>query len=247
MNCVDIESKFDLLIDHEADNETSELIEEHLAECPRCQNAFEKLNNLSTAIRVMPIGAPSKLVKDRVMKALKPSHVTLSVERVSPGWSVRIPAPALALAAVAFIACLGLSFQAGRMSAPAGAFTIENTSAKPESARESRVQSTLVHKSPELEDSASSSSTAALHVVTKINKEPLVTQRPVTKYLAVEEKRAANIAQRVNNKNNNFRKTKNERDEVNTDHKPTQIDLVKFAPVAEIRATIIKGDKINEK
>src|SRR5262249_46860270 len=114
-----------LIAFHDGDRTDRERISGHLASCPECRAALEKIEAVFAAMDAMPVPDPGENYGQRVWAAISPR-----LPERHPGWWESFFAPRRLVAVGAFAAILVLAFLAGRYwrrppSVPGGTETVD--------------------------------------------------------------------------------------------------------------------------
>lgn len=86
MNCDDLDTRLDSMLDGSLDQATERTIRAHLSFCPTCESKWEQLEGLRSLLRNVATRTPSDSLESRVMSAFRNKHS--SGTSVGPRWSL---------------------------------------------------------------------------------------------------------------------------------------------------------------
>ena len=99
MKCEDVQRLFSGYVDNELDPEESELVKDHLSDCPTCQEEWREFNRAVQITRSLPEIEPPSDLFQRVKEGVSPfSKTRRLVARIARPLSFRVPAGGVAAA-----------------------------------------------------------------------------------------------------------------------------------------------------
>ncbi len=240
MKCVEIKKQIDSFIDNELNPSLRNEVEFHLKGCPFCEETLQELQTVG-AILKKDISVPAfSRLDGRVLKAFSRHHA----EKSKPKWwtvfygQFIIPKPIVALALLTFAVFTGLAFQLGKTTA----IDIRSELPVAETVNLPAQTSELNLSSKFDEESKAKTSDAP---IIKFIEVPIVKEKIVTRvvYVTKPRKNIAIESRSAESKPNNFALNSS----VNENRYSTQVNLMEFKPVAEMKTQIIKKDENYEK
>ena len=108
MNCRTCQRQISSFIDAELEPAASEAVREHLAQCPECRSAYERMAALERGLKAIPLDRPHPSLAAEVKARVSWIAERHQQKGAFPKW-IRVP-----LAALIILLALGLGNLAGR-------------------------------------------------------------------------------------------------------------------------------------
>lgn len=241
MKCSEVKQQIDFFIDDELNQSLGDKVEQHLMECPSCDETFECLQAFRRIIR-KDISVPDSARLDgRVLEAFSQHQENKQRKnwRTFGFGQIVIPKPALALALLTFAVFTGLAFQLGKLAGTDVRIEMPTTETAnlPPQASETQLPSKSVDET--------ANKTAGEQLI-KFIEVPVVKEKIITRVVYINKQSATENTIKsapAKSKANNFALNSS----VNENRFLTQVNLKQFQPVAEMKVKIIKKDENYEK